>query len=78
MQGAMTEERLPKEASVQVAMIMGTSVGGDAGQVIRLFSSLDRAKEGVPALAGSSCRAAVQLYESTVRVQAMTGQVCSS
>lgn len=74
----MTEERLPKEAAVQVAMTMGTSVGGEAGQIGRLFSSIDRAREGVAELAGSSAAAAVQLYESTARVQAMTGQVqCS-
>ena len=71
----MTEERLPKEATVQVSMTMGTSVGGEAGQIRRLFSSADRAREGVPELAGSSCAAAMQLYESTARVQAMTGQV---
>lgn len=74
----MTEERLPKEAAVQVAMTMGTSVGGEAGQIGRLFSSIDRAREGVAELAGSSAAAAVQLYESTARVQALTGQVqCS-
>ena len=74
----MTEERLPREATVQVAMTMGTSVGGDAGQLRRLFSSIDRAQEGISELAGSSSAAAVQLYESTARVQAMTGQVCST
>ena len=74
----MTEERLPREATVQVSMTMGTSVGGEAGQMRRLFSSIDRAQEGVPELAGSSCAAAVRLYESTARVQAMTGQVSSS
>ena len=72
----MTEERLPKEATVQLAMTMGTSVGGEANQVRRSFSSVDRAQEGVYELAGSSSAAAVQLYESTARVQAMTGQVC--
>lgn len=78
MQGAMTEERLPKEATVQVAMTMGTSVGGEASQVGRSFSSVDRAREGLFELAGSSSAAAVQLYESTARVQAMTGQVCNT
>ena len=77
MQGAMTEERLPKEAAVRVAMALGTSVGGEADEASRLFSSIDRAQEGVAALAGSSAAAAVQLDESTARVQAMTGQVLS-
>lgn len=77
MQGAMTEERLPKEAAVRVAMALGTSVGGEADEASRLFFSIDRAQEGVAALAGSSAAAAVQLYESTARVQAMTGQVLS-
>ena len=77
MQGALTEERLPKEAAVRVSMALGTSVGGEADEASRLFSSIDRAQEGVAALAGSSAAAAVQLYESTARVQAMTGQVLS-
>ena len=77
MQGAMTEERLPKEAAVQVAIALGTSVGGEADEASRLFSSIDRAQAGVAALAGSSAAAAAQLYESTARVQAMTGQVLS-
>ena len=75
MQGAMTEERLPKEAAVRVAMALGTSVGGEADEASCLFFSIDRAQEGVAALAGSSAAAAVQLYESTARVQGMTGQV---
>ena len=74
----MTEERLPKEATVEVAMTLGTSVGGEAGQVRRLFSSIDRSQEGLPELAGSASAAAVQLFESTARVQAMTGQVNST
>ena len=73
----MTEERLPKEAAVRVAMALGTSVGGEADEASCLFFSIDRAQEGVAALAGSSAAAAVQLYESTARVQAMTGQVLS-
>ena len=76
LQGTITEERLPKEATVQLAMTMGTSVGGEASQVRRSFLSVDRAQEGIYELAGSSSAAAVQLYESTARVQAMTGQVC--
>lgn len=75
LQGAMTEGRFPREATVQLAMTMGTSVGGEAGQMSRLFSSIDRAQEGVAELAGSSAAAAAQLYESTARVQALTGQV---
>ena len=77
MQGATTEERLPKEATVRATMVLGTSVGGEADETSHLFSSIDRAQEGVAALAGSSAAAAVQLYESTARVQAMTGQVLS-
>lgn len=73
----MTEERLPKEAMVRVAFRMGTTVGGETDEIYRLFSSIDRAQEGIATMAGSSAAAAVQLYESAIQVRAMAGQVCS-
>lgn len=72
----MTEGRLPKEAMVRMAFRMGTTVGGEADEIHRLSSSIDRAQEGIATMAGSSAAAAVQLYESAIQVRAMAGQVC--
>ncbi len=74
----MTEDRLPNEAVVRLGIRMGTTVGGEADEISRLSSSIDRAQEGIAAVAGSSALGAVRLYESAIKVRAMAGEVCLS
>ncbi|BDA49119.1 hypothetical protein COCOBI_13-2290 [Coccomyxa sp. Obi] len=72
--GAMTEERLPKEAVVEVTVTVGSALGGEAEPTKRLFPSVDAAREAVDELAARACSAAAQLYGSSVRLQSMAGQ----
>lgn len=44
MQGGMTDERVPKEAVVEVTVTVGSALGGEAQPTKRLFSSVDAAR----------------------------------
>ncbi len=70
----MTEERLPKEAVVEVTVTVGSALGGEAEPARRLFASVDAAREAGDELAARACSAAAQLYGSSVRLQSMAGQ----
>ncbi len=70
----MTEERLPKEAVVEVTLTVGSALGGEAEPLKLLFASLDAARDAAEDAAGRACSAASQLYGSSVRLQSMAGQ----
>jgi hypothetical protein len=70
----MSEERLPKEAVVEVTLIVGSALGGEAEPLKRLYASVDAARDAAEDLAGCACAAASQLYGSSVRLQSMAGQ----
>ena len=71
----MTEERVPKEAGVQLEVTTGSSMGGTGGAHVRAFTDVKAAQDGLLSLAGTSAAAAAAGYASYARVQTMTGQV---
>ncbi len=71
----MTEGRVPREASVQLAATTGSSMGGSGEACVRAFTDVKAAQGGLLSLAGISAAAAAAEYTSYARVQAMTGQV---
>lgn len=73
----MTEERLPKEAAVEMSVVVGSALGGEAEPVKGVYASVGAAREAAEDVAGRAARAAAQLYASTLRLQALTGQVGS-
>lgn len=78
LQGAQTEGRLPREALLQLSVGLGTAVSDAPQQATALYASLDDARAGVTALAGAAARAAAGGYASTMRLQAMMGEVSRS
>lgn len=75
LQGARTAERLPREALLQLGVTLGTAVSDAPAQATALYASLGDARGGVTALAGAAARAAAGGYASTMRLQAMMGEV---
>jgi hypothetical protein len=75
VQGARTAERLPREALLQLGVTLGTAVSDAPAQATELFASIEHAREGATALAGTAARAAAGGYASTMRLQAMMGEV---
>jgi hypothetical protein len=75
VQGARTAERLPREAMLELGVTLGTAVSEAPAQATEVFASIEHAREGVTALAGAAARAAAGGYASTMRLQAMMGEV---
>lgn len=73
----MTEERLPKEATVEMTVLVGSALGGEAEPVKGVYASIGAAREAAEEVAGRAARAAGHLYASSLRLQALTGQVCA-
>ena len=74
-QGTMTEGRLPKLATVAAAIALGSALGGQAPPASQAYASVDAAREGALALAGQAAAATAERYASSVRLQALGGQV---
>ncbi|KAK9841191.1 hypothetical protein WJX74_001700 [Apatococcus lobatus] len=72
--GTMTEDRVPKEAGVQLQATTGSAMGGTGQPCMRAFTDVKAAMDGLLSLAGASAAAATADYASQARVQAMTGQ----
>ena len=73
----MTEDRVPKEAGVQLQASTGSAMGGAGQPCMQAFTDVTAAQEGLLSLAGMSAAAATTTYTSQARVQAMTGLVGS-
>ena len=71
----MTEEWLPKEAMVEVAITAGSALAGEVDPQRGAFATAVAAREAVERLAGAAAVAAAEAYGGSVRLQAMTGQV---
>jgi hypothetical protein len=63
---------------VEVAITVGSAVGGEAEPIRRFYSSTGAAQEAVEEVAGHAAQEATQLYASSLRLQALTGQVALS
>lgn len=71
----MTEEALPRPASLQLQVVLGTALGGMADPVVEAYVNPDAALAGALTWAARSATAAADKYESAVRLQSMLGQV---
>lgn len=60
-----------------MGVTLGTAVSEAPAQAAEVFASIEHAREGVTALAGAAARAAAGGYASTMRLQAMMGEVCA-
>ena len=60
---------------LQLGVTLGTAVSEAPAQATEVFASIEHAREGVVALAGAAARAAAGGYASTMRLQAMMGEV---
>ena len=60
---------------LQLCVALGTAVSEAPAQATEVFASIEHAREGVTALAGVAARAAAGGYMSTMRLQAMMGEV---
>lgn len=72
--GTLLDGPLAKEATLQFAIDAGTLLGGRAGTAVSRFGSSADADEALPALVAGQCHAATEAYESSARLQAMTGE----
>lgn len=70
----MTPGRIPREATLQLAVELSTALTSEtlASQVFR--DTADAASGSIE-LAGSAASAATEQYQSALRLQNMTGQV---
>ena len=71
----MTEGRLPKEASLQISTTLSTALTPEATTSQLCRNTFD-ADAGAIDLAGASAAGIAEQYESAIRLQSMTGQVC--
>ena len=73
----MTQDRVPKEAGVQLQASTGSSMGGPGELLATNFTNVRAAQEGLLMLAGSSAAAAAGRHAAFARVQTLTNQVGS-
>ena len=71
----MTEGRLPKPAVVSVCVMVGSALGGLAPAASEVYAVLDAARDSALVLTGRAAADAAQRYASSVRLQALGGQV---
>ena len=74
-QGTMTEGRLTKPAVVSVCVTVGSALGGLAPAASEVYAVLDAAQASALVLAGRAAADAAERYASSVRLQALAGQV---
>jgi hypothetical protein len=60
---------------LRLGVTLGTAVSEAPAEATEVFASIEHAREGVTALAGAAARAAAGGYASTMRLQAMMGEV---
>ena len=75
LQGAQTAERFPRDATLELHVLLRSAVGGDGDAQTERFASLADAKVECIATAGRAALSASKRYESAVRLQALAEQV---
>ena len=71
----MTEGRLPKPAVVSVCVTVGSALGGLGPAACEVYAVLDAVQDSALGLAGRAAADAAERYASSVRLQALAGQV---
>lgn len=76
LQGAKTSGRIPREATLQLSLTLSTALSGES-TTNELYRDAADAAAGALDLAGAAASTVTEQYQSAVRLQNMTGQVCS-
>ena len=74
LQGAVTFGRISKEATLQLSVEMSTALTSET-TASELYRDTADASSGAVELAGRASRAAMEQYQSALRLQNLTGQV---
>ena len=70
----MTEERIPRDAALQLNVAAGSGVGGEGRPQSQRFASVEAARDATAVVAGAAARSAADAYVSAVRLQALAGE----
>lgn len=74
VQGAKTSGRVPREATISVTITLATALTGQHTSSM-VFKDAADAENSANEIAGRAAAAAAEQYQSSVRLQNMTGQV---